>query len=712
MGLYSRSAALVTTCLLVGAAVVLLGGTTVVSGATRSALTPNEVAASIAEVVPEALAPTDPAMVAKRTVDPSLRRRTNALVATGTLVPTQIRTEASDGLTLRAGASTITLKPADVAKRADDPLVVGGDSAVFANTQSATDTAIRPTALGAEVFMHLRDRSAQESFAWDVSLYPGQRLIPLDDKTVALVGPGRPAKVPPPSTPIPNSRPLADEIADGRVPALRSSKARSAFQRVQQRCPQPLKPQPLKDPAAPPPPGAPAVRGAEGQPAGLQSAQQQFSGARELQEDAQRLGSGSVLAVFNAAWARDADGDRVPLQLRTNGRNVTLKVAHRGAGVTYPVVADPTVAATPRRSIPLGAAVNFEAFFQTDAKAYVDTFLGNFDALVDETNSKMYDPGLRGRYRDGFTGMWARAPSVGPDGNVDLGMDFRYACAMFNWARSNGKLVTATPLVWHEAVPPWLRTVANKYPRGSAERRTVIYEYLRLYITSVVNHFENRVGEWVVVNEAIVDTSGSYTDGKGARLRPGFWLNELGPDYIKHAFKWARAADPGARLYYNDVAGETENDLSNFALRLLSKRKRQGVPIDGVGFQMHKTARFSPSYRDLRRNLARFASAGFKVAITEMDVAYNPRAQSPGSDRTQLNLQRKAYKDAAQACRDVPKCARFFTWGVGDKYTWRESDPSIKPGPGFTHPLMFNRLWERKAAYGVVRSGLMRVGSP
>ena len=61
----------------------------------------------------------------------------------------------------------------------------------------------------------------------------------------------------------------------------------------------------------------------------------------------------------------------------------------------------------------------------------------------------------------------------------------------------------------------------------------------------------------------------------------------MGDEYIADAFKWARAADPAAKLYINDYNVEGINPKSDALYDLVKTLKSQGVPIDGVGFQAH-----------------------------------------------------------------------------------------------------------------------------
>jgi hypothetical protein len=54
-----------------------------------------------------------------------------------------------------------------------------------------------------------------------------------------------------------------------------------------------------------------------------------------------RDGDGHPAALVPAPWARDANGAHLKTWFTANGTTLTQHIAHRGHGVTYPVVADP-----------------------------------------------------------------------------------------------------------------------------------------------------------------------------------------------------------------------------------------------------------------------------------------------------------------------------------------------------------------------------------
>lgn len=247
---------------------------------------------------------------------------------------------------------------------------------------------------------------------------------------------------------------------------------------------------------------------------------------------------------------------------------------------------------------------------------------------------------------------------------------FEAADRIVDFARSHGQRVRGHALVWHLQLPPWVS--------GSLEE-------MRRHIEGVVGHYRGRVAEWDVVNEALSD------DG---RFRPTPFLRELGPAYIARAFRIARAADPQARLVYNDYGAESPGTPKGKALyRLVKGLVQLRVPVDAIGFQTHVDLRPIPGFE---RQLRRIAALGVDVALTEVDVRL-PESAGP----EELEAQAVAYRRIVEACLAVERCRSITFWGLDDGDSWI---PEFFPGSG--HALLIDEDLRPKPAYEAVRRAL------
>ena len=177
-----------------------------------------------------------------------------------------------------------------------------------------------------------------------------------------------------------------------------------------------------------------------------------------------------------------------------------------------------------------------------------------------------------------------------------------------------------------------------------------------------------------MVNEA-------FADGNGGGRRDSN-LQRTGNDWIEEAFRAARAADPNAKLCYNDYNTDGINAKSTGIYNMVVDFKNRGVPIDCVGIQSHLGSNSNLS--SYQANMQRFSDLGVDVQITELDVG--------GSGSGQANV----YRQVTQACMAVARCTGITTWGITDRYTWRPNDT----------PLLFDSNYQKKQAYQAVLDAL------
>ena len=232
--------------------------------------------------------------------------------------------------------------------------------------------------------------------------------------------------------------------------------------------------------------------------------------------------------------------------------------------------------------------------------------------------------------------------------------------ALVDFATQHHLQVQGMPLVWWTGNPSWL-TGGNF---SSAEMSAILENHIR----TVVSRYAGRVAIWDVVSEAV-----------GFNV-PNPFNGTIGPAYLDIAYRTARAADPRAKLYYNDMGGEIPSWRQTLALNMVSNLKARGVPLDGMGLEMHTTTskipvgaplgatNSRPSAGQIGRTMRTYAKLGLEVAITEMDV----RLYGPVTAKA-LKDQAKVYSQIYRVCIKAPNCTSLTTWGFTDRYSWVSS---------------------------------------
>jgi endo-1,4-beta-xylanase len=253
--------------------------------------------------------------------------------------------------------------------------------------------------------------------------------------------------------------------------------------------------------------------------------------------------------------------------------------------------------------------------------------------------------------------------------------NFADADAIVDFAEAHEMKVRGHTLVWHNQNPQWL--INGNFSDSE------ISQILKEHIQTVVSRYRGRVYAWDVVNEAIDQNLGR---------RETLWSKALGDDYLGQPLRWAREADPQAKLFYNDYGGEALGAKSDAVYGLLRNLKARGIPIDGIGLQSHFRTDQPPKMREVATNMKRLAALGLEIHVTEFDV----RMSLPSTEQ-ELQKQAEIYRGYLSTCLSISNCKAFLMWGFTDKYSWI---PGHIAGMGAALP--FDESYKPKPAYAAL----------
>lgn len=266
--------------------------------------------------------------------------------------------------------------------------------------------------------------------------------------------------------------------------------------------------------------------------------------------------------------------------------------------------------------------------------------------------------------------------------------DFSKSDKIVEFAEQNGMEVELHHLVWGDKIvlPKWLT-------EGNYAKQQLL-DILHSHITSMVKHYKGRVKRYTVTNETFTEKQRIF----GLR---NWWAEQLGEDekYIDSFFTWARETDPGAELVLNDFYNETKNSASDAMYEYVKGAKSRGVPIDGIGMQMHIDASRAPKKQEVIDSMNRFADLGVKVYVTEFDV----NTSFVKLDRAEKDkLEASITHDMARACIESKNCVSFNVFGLTSKNDLYKKitransrdymfDSRFRPRPSF---YSFRQAWQ------------------
>lgn len=376
--------------------------------------------------------------------------------------------------------------------------------------------------------------------------------------------------------------------------------------------------------------------------------------------------------------------------MRTHNRTCTLVVAATLAALTLAHPAgqpaeQPALRAVAPKSLLIGAAVNQRQSDGQDPAAHA-IVERHFNTITAENLLK-----------------WeAVHPASGR-------FNFDPADRFVSFGQQHGLAVIGHVLVWHQQTPKWV----FEGPDGKRVDRDTLLARMREHIQAVAGRYKGRIHGWDVVNEAL-DEDGS--------LRKTPWLEIIGPDFIDKAFEYAREADPGAELYYNEY-NLWKPAKRAAAIKLVRDLRAKGLRVDAIGEQAHWGLE-TPTLPEMETMFADLAGSGAKTVITELDIDVLPRDPDMwGADldkKSQIKARTNIYPDGLPPAKqqqlarhygDIfrlvmkhqPNVARVTFWGVTDAQSWLHNFPI----PGRTnYPLLWDRHGQPKPAFDAVVAAL------
>jgi uncharacterized repeat protein (TIGR02059 family) len=211
------------------------------------------------------------------------------------------------------------------------------------------------------------------------------------------------------------------------------------------------------------------------------------------------------------------------------------------------------------------------------------------------------------------------------------------------WFNKVGWEMRAHTLLWggtsstdYHELPQWVGQLAP----------SVMYDTCKMRIRREMTRYRGIVKEYDVINEP---------------LHANYLQSRVGDSINWNCFKWAREADPDARLFINEYnIFEYQNDCDNFT-NLMHTLVAHGAPIDGIGSQAHFGT--SIDVAAVKSRIDKLSQFGLPIKVTEFDM--------DGTSITQQNHANEVAK-MMRLSFSHPSIEGFIIWGLFDP-GWRSN---------------------------------------
>ena len=264
--------------------------------------------------------------------------------------------------------------------------------------------------------------------------------------------------------------------------------------------------------------------------------------------------------------------------------------------------------------------------------------------------------------------------------------DFSAADQIVAFAKEHKMQVHGHALVWHNSTPDWMFT----YEATPEEWEMLI----RDYIHTVVKRYKDDVISWDVVNEAFENNTGA--------LRESVFYQKLGPQYLEKVYKWAREADDDCLLFYNDYNTPSDKKKRSAMLSMIDEFNNKGIPLDGVGLQLHIAYNWPP-LQDIENTVNALLDRDMMIHFSEIDIKLNPDGNNTKYTAELGELQKQRMKSLVNLFTNIPVDKKFAItfWGLKDDESWL-----IKFRNRQDWPLLFDKNYYKKPMYYGFLEGL------
>jgi endo-1,4-beta-xylanase len=247
-------------------------------------------------------------------------------------------------------------------------------------------------------------------------------------------------------------------------------------------------------------------------------------------------------------------------------------------------------------------------------------------------------------------------------------------------------------LAWHQLTPA----------RFVSATGAAFVQAQTSHLQAVASRYQGRIHTWDVLNEVI---DADQSTGMRESILSKLW----GVDRYPELFELARAADPHAKLAYNDFGLEQDEPWCErrrtALLRMLERWVHRGTPIDVMGLQAHLdlSRRFSAA-----RMLTFFdelSALGLTIQITELDIRDNTTATGLAARDAAVAA---LYTDFVDACLSHPAVEMIVMWNVTDADSWinRWGQGQRRPDGQPMRPTLFDEQGKPKQAFDAVATSL------